>query len=70
MHMNEHEVIQAYEEALNETYEPCRIGQLEYEPATVLKRVDPVAYREGLLDYADSLAQDGMLPDDWETWTF
>ncbi len=70
MYTSEHEVIQAYEEALNEAYEPIRIGQLEYEPATVLKRVDPVAYREGLLDYAYSLAADGLLPDDWETWSF
>ena len=67
MYTSEHEVIQAYEEALNEAYEPYRIGQVEYEPATVLKRVDPVVYREGLLDYADSLAEDGLLPDDWET---
>ena len=70
MYTSEHEVIQAYEEALNEAYEPFRFGQLEYEPATVLKRIDPVVYREGLLDYADSLAQDGLLPDDWETWSF
>ena len=50
-------ITEMYEEALNEQG-PIRIGTLEYDPAFVLKEVDPIAYREGLLDYANSLAED------------
>lgn len=43
-----------YEEALNEQG-PIKIGALEYDPAMVLKEVDPIAYNAGLSDYVDSL---------------
>ena len=50
-------IVEMYEESLNEQG-PISIGTLEYDPAFVLKEVDPIAYREGLLDYANSLAED------------
>lgn len=50
-------ITEMYEEALNEQG-PVRIGTLEYDQAFALKRVDPIAYRKGLLDYANSLAED------------
>ena len=37
--------------ALND--EPVHIGGLTYDPADVLKAVDPTAYRCGLIEYAD-----------------
>ena len=43
-----------YDEALNEGG-PVRIGSLEYDPARVLREVDPIAYRCGLLDFVDSM---------------
>ena len=42
-----------WEECLNELYEAISIGSLTYQPADVLRSVDPVAYRQGLLDYLD-----------------
>ena len=50
-------IVEMYEESLNEQG-PISIGTLEYDPAFVLKEVDPIAYRVGLLDYANSLAED------------
>jgi hypothetical protein len=38
-----------------------KIGTLKYEPAMVLKSVDPIAYNEAFLDFCDSLARDGYI---------
>ena len=44
-----------YDEWLDETCEPVRIGSLEYSPSIVLERVDPIAYRCGYSDFLDYL---------------
>lgn len=62
------ELVEAYDEMLDETLEPFRVGTLKYLPSQVLRQVDPIVYREGLLEYADSLAEDGLLPPEWEEW--
>ena len=46
--------VDAYEEMLDECYEPFRMGQMQYRPSYVLKEVDPIAYHCGLTDYVDS----------------
>ena len=48
-----------HDEALDEAHGPVRIGALEYQPSRVLREVDPVAYRESVADYIDSLESDG-----------
>jgi hypothetical protein len=58
MELTEGQLIEMYEEALNEG-EEIKIGTLTYLPAEVLKAVDPIAYRTGLSDYADFLIRDG-----------
>lgn len=55
--MNARQIIDQYEEALNEQGE-ITIGTLSYSPAYVLKNVDEIAYREGLNNYADMLLSD------------
>lgn len=50
----EWEYIEAYDELLDEVYEVVKFGTLEYQASTVLKEVDPIAYRQGLLDFIDS----------------
>ena len=47
-----------YDDMLDDCYGPVRIGGLEYSPAMVLYRVDPIAYRCGMNDYYDSLQSD------------
>lgn len=47
----EWEYIGAYDELLDEVYEVVKFGTLEYQASTVLKEVDPIAYRQGLLDF-------------------
>ena len=38
-----------------------KIGGLSYLPSVVLERTDPVAYRIGLNEYADILAEDYII---------
>ena len=49
-----------YDEMLDECNEMVRIGILEYTPSQVLKEVDPIAYREGFLEYVNYLVEDGI----------
>lgn len=39
------------EEDLNELYEPLKIGNLEYLAGSTLKEIDPVSFREIVLEY-------------------
>ena len=52
-----------YDEMLNEGGPVC-IGSLEYEPAEVLKLVDPIAYRCGMNDWLDGEQKDGSIGPD------
>ncbi len=54
------ETCDAYDEMLNDCYPMVEIGSLTFTPSRVLKELDPIAYRCGLNDYLDSLAQDGL----------
>ena len=47
-----------YEELLNDIYETVKIGSLEYEPGTVLKAVDPIAFECGRSEEADYIAEE------------
>jgi hypothetical protein len=48
-------------ESLHDMTGMVKIGTLTYEPAMVLKSVDPIAYNEAFLDFCDSLARDGYI---------
>lgn len=55
----DNETIQAqYDELLNETNEPVVVGGLTFEPARVMRELDPIAYHLGLQDYINSLEND------------
>ena len=43
-----------FDDMLDESIQEIEIGCLTYSPSHVLKNVDPVAYRCGLVDYIDS----------------
>lgn len=55
-----------YNEYLNETLcegKNVKLGGLEFEPAQVLREVDPIAYQTGFDDWCDS---EGIDTDDLE----
>lgn len=49
--MSENEAYERYDEFLDEVYPMVEFGALSYTPSEVLKAVDPIAYREGFLDF-------------------
>jgi len=57
--ITEQQLIEMHDEMLDDVCGLVEIGNLQYEPARVLKEVDPTAYRISLAEYADSLMEDG-----------
>ena len=60
------DVYDHYNEMLNEVTPTVKIGDMNYCASTVLREVDPIAYRVGLEDWLDSLASDGRFCYDCE----
>lgn len=56
-----HELIKAFEETLNETNEGLSTGHYNYIVSEVLKVVDPIAYREELLNWANHECSQGFI---------
>lgn len=48
------ELLEMYREFLNEVYPEVTIAGCTFYPDSILEELDPVAYRCGYLDYADS----------------
>lgn len=59
--LQEWELERRYEDMLDECHPMVRIGEMEFEPSRVLREVDPIAFRAGMLDYADALISDGEI---------
>jgi hypothetical protein len=55
------DIEELYRDLLDECYPPIKFGELEYSPSQVLEAVDPVAFRMGVGEYADSEVEDGRL---------
>jgi hypothetical protein len=66
-YITDYELIEQYKDMLNECYPIVKIGEFTFEPATVLYECDPIAFRCGLADYADSLTQDGYVVEGYES---
>lgn len=50
----EHKAIEQYEEMLDECYGMFEVAGMRYFTSTILKEVDPFAYRCGFNDWCDS----------------
>lgn len=57
--ISEYELQERYEDMLDDCHPMVCIGDMQYEPSRVLREVDPIAFRAGMLDYADALISDG-----------
>lgn len=53
-YQNWYELEQAFADLLNETNDPFKVGNLEYEFARSWEAIDPIAYYLDLLAFADS----------------
>lgn len=52
------EAIEAWDYLLNESSGSLVVYGLEFDASRVLKKLDPIAYRCGLLDFIDSMGID------------
>jgi hypothetical protein len=48
-----------YRDFLNDCCQEVEIGSLKYGAGRVLEKIDPVAFRTGMLDHFDCLKKDG-----------
>lgn len=51
------EIKESYDAMLDECYPPVKIGYATFTASDILANCDPIMYREGLLDYTDSLEE-------------
>jgi hypothetical protein len=51
MKLNDYEIEEQFKEMINECYPVVTLFGMESDPATVLKKIDPIAYRVMLSDY-------------------
>nr|DAV40554.1 MAG TPA: hypothetical protein [Caudoviricetes sp.] len=57
----ESELEDTFADRLNDCYGPVSVCGYEYDAGRVLREVDPVAFREGFLDWLDAQQSDGEL---------
>ncbi len=50
-----------FEEVLDECYEEVKVGCCTFSPSQVMKELDPTAFRIGVQENLDGLAEDGQL---------
>lgn len=62
--LTERYLTEQYEEMLDSVYDVVSVCGYEYAASTALLRLDPVAYRQGLLDWVDAQVEDGHLPEE------
>lgn len=65
---NEDDLREFYEDTLNEIYGPVTIGNSEFDPADILRELEPITYRVGLSEHIESLGWDEWSSDhEWNT---
>lgn len=60
MNITENILNEMFQEALD-SEGAVKVAGLEFLPSVILQECDPIAYRTGLNDYADSLERDGYI---------
>lgn len=61
----EEEAMWAFDEMLDEIYEPVTIASSQFYASEILKNCDPIAYRVAFAEYVDNLAIDGTEVEGW-----
>jgi hypothetical protein len=64
MIMEDYEIEESFKEMLDDCYPVVKIGYSEFYASDILKNCDPIAYRIGLSEHEDYLAE--MADDDEE----
>jgi len=64
-----YEAVKLYDEMLDDAYGWASVAGFEFETSLALKTLDPIAYREGLFAYVDSLEDENGEPLDSDSWS-
>ncbi len=56
--IDDQELEEYYHQMLNEIYDTVTIGCSTFDPADILKELDPIAYNVGFSDYTSSQCED------------
>lgn len=54
------ERVEGFDDMLNDCYEPWKLGAMTYYPADILFDCDPIAYSQGVAEWADANCKDGQ----------
>lgn len=57
--ITEYDLEEMYSDMLDDCYGVVEVAGITYNTSRVLKDTDPIAYQEGMSDYASSLMEDG-----------
>lgn len=63
--LDEAEADERFQDLLNDIYPTVTIAGYDYDPARVLKDVDPIAYREEFNNWMDNEEREGTLSFPW-----
>lgn len=63
--LSENEADDKFQDYMNELNPVVSIAGIDYDPARVLKEVDPISYRQEFLNWVDSETQDGRYSFPW-----
>jgi hypothetical protein len=55
------DLLNQYDDMLDDCHPLIEICGHKYEPSTVLKRTDPICYKIGFQDWADSMLAEGLI---------
>jgi hypothetical protein len=50
-----------YDDLLDECYPVVVIGGMHFFPSIILKKCDPIAYQQGLLDFEDMMKENAEM---------
>jgi|DEB0MinimDraft_10_1074344.scaffolds.fasta_scaffold288047_1 hypothetical protein len=64
--ISEYELERMYDEMLDEVYGVVEIADMNFDTSRALKDCDPIAYRIGMVEYADSLVSEGYRVEGYE----
>lgn len=56
--MEHYELVEAYDNMLNDVYGTVNIAGYEYDTSQALKLIDEIAYNVGMSDYESSIEED------------
>lgn len=62
----QYQLEEMYDDMLDDVYGTVEVASMTYDTSVLLKNADPIAYRVGMAEFADSLMADGYRVEGYE----